>query len=166
GGIDYRRETIRQAGVYLTPHGKKSERSLGQLFERLTSEAGELSDPIIVNGRELDIPLAADGVAMIGFNDLCGQALGPGDYLAVAARYHTLLLYDIPQMGPENRNEAKRFVTLIDALYENGVNLVCSAAASPSELYTQGDGSFEFERTASRLMEMQSEEYLGRVQAA
>jgi len=166
GGIDYRRETIRQAGVYLTPHGKKSERSLGQLFERLTSEAEELSDPIIVNGRELDIPLAADGVAMIGFNDLCGQALGPGDYLAVAARYHTLLLYDIPQMGPENRNEAKRFVTLIDALYENGVNLVCSAAASPSELYTQGDGSFEFERTASRLMEMQSEEYLGRVQAA
>ena len=166
GPVDYRRETIRQAGVYLSPHSKESERALGQLFERLTSEAEELSDPIIVNGRELNIPLAADGVAMISFNDLCGAALGPGDYLAVAGRYHTLLLYDIPTMGPENRNEAKRFVTLIDALYENGVNLVCSAAASPSELYTKGDGAFEFERTASRLMEMQSEEYLGKARPA
>mgnify|MGYP005634487511 FL=1 len=166
GALDYRRETIRQAGVYLTPHSKKSEKHLGQLFERLTSEAEELSEPVIVNGRELDIPMAADGVAMIGFDELCGTELGPADYLAVAGRYHTLLLYDIPCMGPENRNEAKRFVTLIDALYESGGNLVCSAAAQPSELYTKGDGSFEFERTASRLMEMQSEDYLGRDQPA
>jgi cell division protein ZapE len=166
GAVDYRRETIRQAGIYMTPHNKETERALGQLFERLTSEAEQLSDPIFVNGRELNIPLAADGVAMIAFKNLCGEALGPGDYLAVAGRYHTLLLHDIPKMGPENRNEAKRFATLIDALYESGVNLVCSAAAEPSELYTEGDGSFEFERTASRLLEMQSEEYLGKERAA
>lgn len=166
GGVDYRLQAIRQAGVYLSPHNKQVERSLSQLFERLTSDAKMLSDPISINGRELDIPMAADGVAMTGFNDLCGVPLGPGDYLAVAARYHTLLLYDIPQMGPQNRNEAKRFVTLIDALYESSVNLVCSAAAAPSQLYMQGDGSFEFERTASRLMEMQSEQYLGAARVA
>jgi len=166
GAVDYRRETIRQAGVYLTPHSKQSEQALSQLFERLTSEADELSEPIIVNGRELNIPLAADGVAMISFKDICGTALGPADYLAVAERYHTLLLFDIPILGPQNRNEAKRFVTLIDALYESGANLVCSAAAAPSMLYPSGDGSFEFERTVSRLIEMQSEQYLGRAQAA
>ena len=111
---------------------------------------------------ELKFPMAADGVALIGFDDLCATALGPADYLAIAAHYHTLIVLGIPRLGPNRRNEAKRFVTLIDALYENGVNLVCSADASPAELYTEGDGAFEFKRTASRLVEMQSEEYLGK----
>lgn len=162
GGLDYRSETIQQAGTYLVPDDDHAARTLSRLFERLTSEAEELSDPIMVNGRRLDFPMAADGVALIGFKELCGAALGPADYLAVAERYHTLIMPGIPQMGPDSRNEAKRFVTLIDVLYENGVNLVCSAAAPPSRLYIRGDGAFEFERTASRLLEMQSEEYLGK----
>jgi cell division protein ZapE len=166
GHTDYRQETIRQAGVYLTPHSKDAEGALEHLFERLTNETDEPEEPVIVNGRELDIPKAADGVAHMSFDQLCGTALGPADYLAIAEHFHTLILHGIPQMGPENRNEAKRFVTLIDALYEGGVNLICSADAQPSELYPKGDGSFEFERTASRLMEMQSEEYLGREHAA
>ena len=166
GPTDYRRETIQKAGVYLTPNDKEADRALGQLFERLTSDAEGLSDPIIVYGRELNLPLAADGVALSGFKDLCGATLGPADYLAIAERYHTLIMYGIPKLGPECRNEAKRFVTLIDALYENSVNLICSADAPPSELYVEGDGAFEFERTASRLIEMQSEEYLGKAHAA
>ncbi len=91
---------------------------------------------------------------------MCAKPLGPGDYLAVASRFHTLFLRNVPKLGPENRNEAKRFVTLIDALYEAKVNFICSAAVAPTDLYTAGDGAFEFERTVSRLMEMQSPEYI------
>jgi cell division protein ZapE len=166
GPTDYRQETIRKAGAYLSPLGKEADSALGKLFERLTSDSQDLCGPIIVNGRELNIPMAADGVALIGFQELCGVALGPADYLAIAERYHTLIMHGIPKMGPENRNEAKRFVTLIDALYENGVNFVCSAEAPPSQLYAKGDGAFEFERTASRLIEMQSQEYLGKAHVA
>ena len=165
GHTDYRQETIRQAGVYLTPHDKKAGVALDRLFERLTNDTDEPEEAVVVNGRELEFPKAADGVALIGFDQLCGSAMGPADYLAIAQHFHTLILPGIPQMGPENRDKAKRFVTLIDALYEGGANLICSADALPSELYTKGDGSFEFERTASRLMEMQSEEYLGREHA-
>ncbi|MBL6933613.1 MAG: AFG1 family ATPase [Rhodospirillales bacterium] len=161
GQMDYRQETIRQAGVYLTPHNKQTGADLDRLFERLTNDTDEPEKAVVVNGRKLDFPKAADGVALIGFDQLCGSALGPADYLAIAEHFHTLILNGIPQMGPEKRDQAKRFVTLVDALYEGGVNLICSADAQPSELYPKGDGSFEFERTASRLMEMQSEEYLG-----
>ena len=108
----------------------------------------------------VSIPKVAEGVAMAGFSELCEQPLGPGDYLEVARCFHTLILKDIPRLGPEKRNEAKRFVTLIDALYEARVNLICSADAPPESLYPEGDGSFEFERTVSRLMEMQSPEYM------
>jgi cell division protein ZapE len=166
GPTDYRRETIQRVGMYLVPNNKKAEATLRQLFERLTSEAKELSSPIFVNGRELNLPLAADGVALSSFNELCCATLGPGDYLAIAERYHTLIILGIPQLGSECRNEAKRFVILIDALYENGVKLICSADVAPSELYVKGDGAFEFERTASRLIEMQSEEYLCKGHAA
>jgi cell division protein ZapE len=86
--------------------------------------------------------------------------LGPGDFLAIASRYHTLVLSGIPQLGPESRNAAKRFVTLIDALYDHKVNFICSAAAPPDQIYPAGDGAFEFERTVSRLIEMQSEAYM------
>ena len=92
--------------------------------------------------------------------DLCEKPLGPADFLEIARRYHTLVMPGIPRMGPSNRNEAKRFVTLIDALYEHKVNLICSAETSAQELYMEGDGSFEFERTVSRLLEMQSDDYM------
>jgi len=161
-GTDYRRETIQRVGMYLMPNDKGTKDSLMLLFDRLTSDAKELNNPIIVNGRELNLPMASDNVALSDFNELCGATLGPADYLAIAENYHTLIICDIPQLGPESRDKAKRFVTLIDALYENNVKLICSAEVKPSELYIKGDGAFEFERTASRLIEMQSENYLYR----
>ena len=160
GSTDYRLQNVRQSGVYLSPATEETDSKLALLFERLTSEAEELEPPLIVNGRSLDIAMAADGVAMVSFDFLCGQPLGPADFLAVAGRYHTVILRDIPRMSPDNRNEAKRFVTLIDALYEHRVNLICSAEISAEDLYLTGDGVFEFERTVSRLIEMQSEDYL------
>jgi len=162
GPTDYRLLNVRQSGIYLTPNDKDADRALGQLFEKLTHEADELASPIIVNGRELDIPLAADGVAQVAFDQLCAKSLGPADYLAVAGRYHTLIMHGVPRLGPQNRDQAKRFVTLVDTLYENGVNLICSAEAAPDDLYVDGDGAFEFARTASRLMEMQTESYLAK----
>ena len=107
-------------------------------------------------------PVTAEGIAATSFRELWAKPLGPADYLAIADRFHTLILKDIPRLGPVNRNEAKRFVTLIDALYEAKVKFICSAEVGPDELYNEGDGAFEFERTVSRLMEMQSVEYLGR----
>ena len=97
---------------------------------------------------------------MVSFDELCSRNLGPADFLAVAGRYHTVIMRDIPKMTPDNRNQAKRFVTLIDALYEHSVNLICSAETPAQDLYLAGDGAFEFERTASRLIEMQTEDYL------
>ena len=108
----------------------------------------------------LHVPRSLKGVAVFSFKRLCGEARGAADYLAVAQAYHTVILVGIPRMGPENRNEAARFVTLIDALYENKVKLLVTAAAAPEELYEAGDGRFEFERSVSRLNEMQSAEYL------
>ncbi|MBT3238343.1 MAG: cell division protein ZapE [Rhodospirillaceae bacterium] len=166
GPTDYRLESIRSSGTYVTPADKKAKAEMARLFERLTNEAEEPDTPIIVNGRKIHMPMAADGVALTGFDDICGQPLGPADYLAISGRYHTLLIHSIPRMGPDNRNEAKRFVTLIDALYEQKTKLICSADAQPAELYVDGDGAFEFERTSSRLIEMQSEDYLATPQRA
>lgn len=114
-----------------------------------------------MNGRSLKIAMAADDIAFSSFRDLCEAPLGPADYLAIAGRFDVLLLSEIPQLSRERRNEAKRFVTLVDALYEHRVKLICSAESPPETLYPAGDGAFEFERTVSRLFEMQSESYLG-----
>jgi len=162
GATDYRLQNVRQSGIYLSPADKEAERTLVSLFERLTHEAQELEAPLIVGARQLDLPMAADGVVMVSFDDLCARALGPADFLAVAGRFHTVILRGIPKLSPDNRNEAKRFVTLIDALYEHHVNLICSADAPAQDLYPAGDGAFEFERTASRLIEMQTESYLAK----
>lgn len=166
GATDYRLETIRSASVYLSPANDQATAEMGRLFERLTNEAEQADTPIYVNGREIRMPMAADGVAFVGFQEICGVPLGPADYLAISGRYHTLMVHGIPRMGPHNRNEAKRFVTLIDALYEQKSKLICSADAEPDQLYMDGDGAFEFERTASRLIEMQSEDYLATPQKA
>ena len=117
------------------------------------------TDNLEIKGRQILVP-SAGGVARKSFDELCGEPLGPADYLAIAERYHTLILDDIPRMGEELKSEARRFVTLVDALYEARVNLICSADASPQELYVEGEGAFEFERLVSRLMEMQSKDYL------
>ena len=113
-----------------------------------------------MKGREIPVSAAARGVARFTFAELCEAPLGAGDYLAIAARYHTLVLEGVPRLATERRNEARRFMTLIDALYEHRVKLVISADAPPEQLYRSGQGAAEFERTASRLQEMRSGEYL------
>jgi len=111
-------------------------------------------------GRTLHVPKSLKGVGVFSFKRLCAQPRGASDYLAIAHAYHTVIIVGIPRLGPEQRNEAARFVTLIDALYEHKVKLIATADAEPVNLYESGDGRFEFERTISRLMEMQSQEYL------
>jgi cell division protein ZapE len=159
-GVDYRLEAMRGMTVYSTPIGPDSEAELADDFRRLTVGAAARPDRFRVQGRDVEIARAAEGAAMASFADFCEKPLGPGDFLAIASRYHTLVLSGIPQLGPESRNAAKRFVTLIDALYDHKVNFICSAAAPPDQIYPAGDGAFEFERTVSRLIEMQSEAYM------
>jgi len=165
GPRDYRLERLRDMEAYLTPINAETESALQADYNRLTVGARSGPVTLTVGGRDITIKQSAEGVAYVTFSELCEKPLGPGDYLAIANRFHTIILSGIPEMGPENRNEAKRFVTLIDALYEARVNLVCSAASTPEQLYDEGDGAFEFERTVSRLMEMQSEDYISRPHA-
>lgn len=160
GRIDHRLESIRTMKVYLDSGSPASNRELEKCFLRLTN--GNIGSPdfIAVQGRQVEIPRAFAGVAFAHFSELCERPLGAADYLAIAKRYHTLMVAGIPKLGPEKRNEAKRLVTLIDALYEHKVNLICTAETVPEDLYSSGDGAFEFKRTVSRLTEMGSEKYL------
>jgi cell division protein ZapE len=157
---DYRLERMLGMKVYHHPLGLKVNADLDRYFFELTKGYTAVADKIMVKGRVIEIPMAAAGVGKVKFENLCAEALGPADYLEIARRYHTLILEEIPRMGEALKNEAQRFITLIDALYENKVNLICSADAPPKELYSLGEGVFEFERLVSRLMEMQSEKYL------
>ena len=111
-------------------------------------------------GRTLHVPLAAAGVARFDFSTLCGTPLGAGDYLALATHFHALVLDEVPRLSPDNYDEARRFIVLVDALYDHRVKLVASAHAVPDQLYQRGEGARAFERTASRLEEMQSQAYL------
>lgn len=158
---DYRlRQLKAMQEVYIVAPPAKARPRLDAAFAQLTQDATPTSATASVQGHALEIPARAGDVARFGFADLCAKALGSADYAYIASEFKTVLLDDIPILSPEKRNEAKRFVTLIDTLYEHKTKLVCTAAASPDKLYPAGDGSFEFARTASRLMEMQSEKYL------
>ena len=160
GGTDYRLERLSRAGVYHSPLGPEAAAAVDAAWSELTVGGTPASRTFDVQGRAVTMPQAVGGAGRAGFGDLCRTALGPADYLAVADRFETLVLEGVPAMGPEDRNEAKRFVTLIDALYEHRCKLIVSAAAEPEGLYPAGDGSFEFSRTASRLHEMRSPDYL------
>ena len=138
---------------YLTPLGPETTARMDALF-RSRTKAPPTSARIRVQGRELPIPCASGPAARFSFDDLCARPLGSGDYLALARTFDVLFLDDIPILGVENRNEARRFVTLVDVIYDEGIDFVCSAAALPDRLYREGDGHFEFQRTASRLEEM------------
>ncbi len=159
-GMDYRLERLRQMDIYITPADAAANSKLERMFRDLSIGADAKPRTFTVNGREVEIPRTAEGVAYVTFDDLCARPLGPGDYLTFAETFHTLLMKDVPVMKPNNRNEAKRFVTLIDALYDAKVKFICSAAVPPAELYSEGDGAFEFQRTVSRLIEMQSLDYM------
>ena len=160
-GVDYRLESMRTMKVFMTPLGTDTEARLRAYFARLTHGADVAPDVLTVNGRELHISMASDDIAFATFRELCEQPRGSADYLAIATKYDVLFLSQVPEMRPEKRNEAKRFVTLVDALYEHRVKLICTAERPPEDLYPTGEGAFEFERTASRLFEMQTEEYIG-----
>lgn len=160
GKTDYRLEQMRALDMYITPDDETAREKLETAFVRLTHGARTHAASIPVQGRDVAIPKAAQGVALVTFNDLCGRPLGPADYLELARRFHTLIIAGIPKMTADDMDIARRFVTLIDALYEGYVKLICSAEVEPMELYTQGTGAFEFERTASRLVEMQSSSYM------
>ncbi|HEV7233183.1 MAG TPA: cell division protein ZapE [Sphingorhabdus sp.] len=166
GPTDYRRDRLGNAETWLVPNGPEATRKLSETFFCLTDYPPEdrahvpSADIELGGGRTLHVPKSLKGVAVFSFKRLCGEARGAADYLAVARRYHSVIIVGIPVLGPHNRNEAARFVTLIDALYEYKVKLLASADAAPDALYLEGDGRFEFERTVSRLLEMQSEEYL------
>ncbi len=166
GPTDYRRDRLGSAPTWYVPSDDSATRALSAAFFRLTDyppedRANVPSEDIDVGGgRSMHVPKSLKGVAVFSFKRLCAEARGASDYLAIARRYHAIIIVGIPIMGPENRNEAARFVTLIDALYEYRVKLLASAAAEPDALYPTGDGAFEFQRTVSRLEEMQSDIYL------
>ena len=153
--IDFLLRQIEGERLYFTPNDRAADEAICSLWQRLTGVAEGKQATIIVKGRQLIVPEAASGAARFNFEDLCASALGRDDYLALAGRYHTIFIEDIPVMGPANRDQARRFITLIDTLYDSAIRLVATAAAIPAELYREGDNAFLFERTTSRLMEMQ-----------
>ncbi|HSG54264.1 MAG TPA: cell division protein ZapE [Paracoccaceae bacterium] len=166
GPTDYRLERIGGMASWHAPLGDTATAQVRELFFRLTDFAPEdaahvpSADLDLGGGRVLHVPKSLKGVAVFSFKRLCGEARGAADYLALAQAYHTVIVVGIPQMDRDMRNEAARFVTLIDALYENRVKLFATAVAEPEDLYPSGDGAFEFERTVSRLKEMQSAAYM------
>lgn len=155
---DHRQDRLQGAQVYFAPANAEARSKIDGLWQELTHG---LEEPLVlhVKTREVELPRYHNGVARATFFDLCGKMLGPADYLKLAETVRVLIIEDVPQLGRSNFNEAKRFVTLIDALYEAKVRLITSAAAQPEMLYIEGSGSFEFERTASRLREMQDADW-------
>jgi cell division protein ZapE len=160
GGRDYRLARIRGKPVYYHPLDDAAHRALSELFGELSDGAPSEPASLIVKARPLAVPRAARNLAWFGFADLCANPLGPADYLAIAERFAAVIVEGIPRLGPEQRNEARRFNTLVDTLYDARTLLIASAEVRPEELFVAGDGSFEFARTVSRLNEMQSEEYI------
>ena len=166
GPTDYRLHRLGGLESWHTPLGDEATAQVREAFFRLTDYNPEDAEHVpsgeleLGGGRTMHVPKSLKGVAVFSFKRLCGENRGSADYLAIARAYHTVIVVGIPVLGPENRNEAIRFTKLIDALYEHKVKLFATAAAEPEALYPSGDGSFEFERTVSRLREMQSADYM------
>jgi cell division protein ZapE len=162
GALDYRRLRMSGLDIYITPPGLEADAKMDAAWARLTDQKSGQTMTLRFLGRKLIVPQAAKGVARFSFDDLCAKPLAAPDYLQIARHFHTVLIDNIPQLNSTMRNEARRFILLIDTLYDEGTKLICSAAAPPDRLYTDGDGAEAFRRTASRLVEMQSDEYLKR----
>jgi cell division protein ZapE len=159
-GRDYRLARLAGKPVYHTPLGEPAHRALEAAFAELTDGVRAERTSLVVKGRLLTVPRAARNVAWFAFADLCARPLGAADYLALAERYAAIIVEGIPRLTREQRNEARRFNVLIDTLYEAHALVIASAEAPPGEIYPSGDGSFEFQRTVSRLNEMQSADYV------
>jgi cell division protein ZapE len=156
---DYRQNLISGEEIYFSPLNLNSVERMNTLWSTLTGNSSA-GFTLSFKGREIIFPFYKDGVGRFDFFEICGQMFGPGDYLAIVETVRVLMVDNIPQLSRSNFNEAKRFVTLIDAAYEAKIRFICSAAAKPEMLYTEGEGSFEFRRTASRLREMQSKNWM------
>lgn len=159
---DYRLAKLAGETVYVTPLGAPARAKLDGLWKRLTGTAHGTPATLHTHGRAIAVPEASDGVARFAFADLCRAALASNDYVQVARAYHTVIIDDVPVIGAGERDVAKRFILLVDTLYDHHVNLIASAAAEPAALYTarSGDEAYAFQRTVSRLIEMRSEAYL------
>ena len=157
---DYRLERLSGQSLYFSPLDEAARRAISAAFTRMTGVWNGQPVTLDAKGRTLRVPQAARGVARFTFHDLCEQPLGANDYRMFARAFHTIIIEGIPVMGPEKRNEARRFINLIDTLYDNRTGLIASAEAEPDKLYVSGDGAALFERTVSRLMEMRTEAYL------
>lgn len=157
---DYRLGRAAGMEVYHSPLDEAADAALDTAFAVLTDNAPAAPDDVTVAGRTITTQTAAKGVARFDFNDLCATALGPRDYMALAKHYRVIVLRGVPKMDAQSLDKARRFVTLVDAFYDRRGLIVCSADAPPEQLYTSGDGAFEFQRTASRLLEMQAKDYL------
>jgi cell division protein ZapE len=160
GPTDYRLQRLAEIDTYITPLGAAADAKMNAAWLRLTGVPCGEAKTLIVLGRRLRVLQTAKGVARFSFDDLCRQQLAAADYLEIARHFHTVLIDNVPVLSPAERNEARRFILLIDTLYDEHVKLICSAAAPPEALYRHGDGTDAFRRTASRLAEMQSADYL------
>jgi cell division protein ZapE len=160
--MDYRLQKLARAPVYYCPDDASADAAMDAAFSSLTGQPRGAPRQLPLLGRKVDVPQAVDGVARFGFDDLCRRPLGASDFLALAQHFHTILIDHIPILPEGERNAAKRFITLVDALYDRRVKLVASAAAEPDALYQGQSGAeaFEFARAASRLIEMRSLDYL------
>ncbi len=157
---DFRLDKLSGRQLYFSPVDQMAREQMDAHWHRLTGDHPASPMKLELKGRFIDVPLASMGVARFKFADLCEKPLGSLDFLRIAHEFHTILIDDIPKLSPENRNDARRFINLIDTLYDTRVCLIASAQAPPENLYMSGDGSDLFERTASRLTEMRSEAYL------
>ena len=162
GPHDFRLDRLRGQRVWFSPLGPDAEAGFAALWRDLTDNEDETGETLEVLGRHIHLPHTVGGALKASFASLCDTALASNDYLAMAARFHTVFLEAVPVLTPDRRDTARRFVLLIDALYEASAKLVVLAQAEPDALYPTGDGAFEFERTASRLFEMRSADYLER----
>ena len=166
GARDYRLDRLRAAGTWFSPMDPDNEASFDRLWREMLGGDEETGATLEVYGRKEHWPRAAGGLLRAHFRNLCAEALGPSDYVAIAERFHTVFVEAIPRLRPEDRSAARRFATMIDTLYEARARLVALAAAQPADLYPAGDGSFEFERAVSRLEEMRSESWLEEAEVA
>lgn len=160
GGVDYRLRTLEQAELYHSPLDEEAEASLRRSFDALSVEAAKHSKSMEINGRKIPAQAHADDVVWFDFKDVCDGPRSQNDYIEIARQFHAIIISNVPVLGGDKDDQSRRFVNMIDEFYDRNVKVIISAAAPITELYPGGRLSFEFERTESRLLEMQSQEYL------